>query len=83
MSVPPPVLTQAAIDHLVQSVRYHHEQSLTIAVAYLRNGAIVMGTSDFVNKGTYDHERACKVALDDAKSRIADLEAYAIKTRGA
>ena len=78
----PGTLTQADIDGLVQSVSYHHEQTLMIAVAYLRNGAIVIGTASFINPGTFDHAHACKVALDDAKARITELEAYAIKTRG-
>lgn len=76
-------LTQADIDALVQSVSYRYDQTLTIAIVYLTNGAVVVGTSNVIDPFTYEREIGCKAALDNAKAKIWELEGYAIKTRGA
>lgn len=78
----PRKLTQADIDALVQTVSYHRDQTLTVAVVHLTNGAVVTGESNVIHPFYYDREFGAKAALDNAKAKIWQLEGYAIKTRG-
>ncbi|MBM2322667.1 MULTISPECIES: Gp49 family protein [Marivita] len=77
-----PRLTQADIDALVQTVSYHRDQTLTVAIVHLTNGAVVTGESNVIHPINYDREIGAKIAFDNAKAKIWQLEGYAIKTRG-
>lgn len=76
-----PRLTQADIDALVQTVSYHRDQTLTVAIVHLTNGAVVTGESNVIHPFHYDREIGAKVAFENAKAKIWQLEGYAIKTR--
>jgi hypothetical protein len=82
VKVTPPKLTPEDIDALVQSVAYHREHTLTVAVVYLSNGAQVVGTSNVLHPLNFNEDKGRAYALEDAKSKLWELEGYAIKTRG-
>lgn len=77
----PTKLTPDMIDALVADVSYSRHGTLTVCVLDLANGAQVTGTSNVIDPTNYDAIMGEKVAFENAKGKIWELEGYAMKTR--
>ena len=56
-------------------------QCMTICFLVLRNGFIVMGTSACASPENFNVQIGRNLAYENARSKIWDLEGYALKTR--
>jgi hypothetical protein len=56
-------------------------ECLTIAVLVLKNGFTVVGTSACASPENFDLEIGGKLARENARRKIWELEGYALKTR--
>lgn len=74
-------LTKDRIEDLCDIVEYFLSGTLTICVLTLKNGAQITGTSNVICPETWNEEIGRKVALDNAKGKVWELEGYAMKTR--
>lgn len=74
-------LTPADLDELIDDVRYIQEEgtTLTVCVLTLLNGCEVVGTSNVILAENYDAQLGRDAAFNNTKSKIWELEGYALK----
>ena len=78
-----PRLTPAGIDAAIVSESYHIFEGTTTTVCclILRNGFTVVGTSACASPENFDEELGRKIAREDARDKIWQLEGYLLKER--
>lgn len=54
---------------------------LTVCVLTLRNGFLVTGESSCVSAANFDAELGRKIARDNAKNKVWELEGYALREK--
>lgn len=74
-------MTVAFIDSIIKSHEflYPEKGTLTVCVLTMKTGSNVVGTSNVIDPANYNKEMGAKIALDNAKGKIWELEGYAIK----
>lgn len=78
-----PRVTPAMIDAAIVGEDYHvfGGSTLTVCCLTLRNGFTVLGESACASPANFDAELGRKIARDNAKSKIWQLEGYALRNR--
>lgn len=78
-----PRLTPQLIDDQIVSEAYHvfPGTTLTVCAMTLRNGFIVTGESAAASPSNFDEEIGRKIAHDNARNKIWQLEGYALRNR--
>ena len=78
-----PRLTPELIDSTIVEEGYHHFEDTTVVVCCLRlkNGYTVVGDSACVSDKNFDLELGMKIARDNARNKIWQLEGYLLKDR--
>jgi hypothetical protein len=78
-----PRLTPALIDSTIVGESYHvfPETTLTVCALTLRNGFQVVGTSAAASPANFDEEIGRKIARENARNKIWELEGYLLKER--
>ena len=78
-----PRLTPALIDATIVDEYYHvvPNTTLTLCVLTLKNGYLVTGESAAVSMDNFDEEIGRKVARENARERIWQLEGYLLKDK--
>lgn len=78
-----PRLTPASIDDVISFTHYHRFPGTTVTVCMLvlRNGFSVVGKSAAVSLLNFDEEIGQKIAFDNARDQIWELEGYLLKER--
>ena len=76
-----PRLTPALIDHAITGEEYYvfPGTTLTICRLELRNGYSVTGESESVSLENFDKEIGEKVARENAREKVWNLEGYLLK----
>lgn len=76
-------LTPEHIDRLIVSEAYYRFPGtpLTVAALTLLNGFMVVGESASGSLARFSPETGRKVARDNARNKVFQLEAYALRTR--
>lgn len=75
---PAPRVTLERIEQVIVGVDYHVFPNTTVTVCLLKlqNGFTVLGESACVNPANFDPEIGKKLAYDNAKNKIWQLEGY-------
>ena len=77
-----PRLTPAHIDSTIKEISYHRlTDVLTVCVITLMNGFTVTGESACVSPENYNAGIGNKVAFDNAREKIWELEGYLLKEK--
>lgn len=78
-----PRLTPADIDATIKRVEYYHVAGTTTTVCMIvtRNGFVVTGKSACVSPENFNQSLGRRIAYDDARSRIWELEGYLLRDR--
>ena len=78
-----PRLNPAYIDQQILTSQYHvfPGTSLTVCALTLKNGFQVTGESASASVENFDAEIGRKIAYDNARSKIWQLEGYLLRTR--
>lgn len=78
-----PRLTPDHIDNTITGVDYHVFPGTTVTVCLLtlRNGYTVIGESACASPENFDQELGRKIARDNARNRIWQLEGYLLRER--
>ncbi len=78
-----PRLTPALIDATIDSESYTVLPSgrVTICEMTLKNGFVVLGESSCVSKENFNAELGQKIARENARNKIWELEGYLLKQR--
>ena len=77
-----PRVTPEHIESVIGKVLYKRmTDTLTICVICLRNGFTVTGESACASPENFDKELGEKIAFEDAKSKIWQLEGYLLKNK--
>ena len=78
-----PRLTPADIDGKIVAAQYHvfPGTTLTVCALLLRNGFVVTGTSAAASPANFDEEIGRKIARENARAAIWQLEGYALRER--
>ena len=78
-----PRLTPALIDATIDSETYTVLPSgrVTICEMALKNGFVVLGESSCVSKENFNAELGQKIARENARNKIWELEGYLLKQR--
>jgi len=78
-----PRLTPDLIDATIVDEYYHvvPNTTLTLCVLTLKNGYLVTGESAAVSMDNFDEEIGRKVARENARERIWQLEGYLLKDK--
>ena len=78
-----PRLTPEDIDNTVVDEKYHvfEGTTLTVCVLVLRNGYTVTGESAAVSKDNFDEEIGRKIARENARNKIWQLEGYLLRDK--
>lgn len=78
-----PRITPAAIDDTIVGEDYYvfPGTTLTVCCLRLRNGAVVTGESACVSTANFDPEIGRKIARENARDKIWQLEGYALRER--
>lgn len=78
-----PRLTPDDIDRAVVDEMYHvfDGTTLTVCVLVLKNGYTVTGESAAVSKDNFDAEIGKRIARDNARNKIWQLEGYLLRQR--
>ncbi len=76
-----PRLTPQLIDDTIKGEHYHTFEgtTLTVCVLVLRNGFTVVGKSAAASIENFDKEIGRKIARDNAREQIWQLEGYLLK----
>lgn len=77
------MLTPEKIEQTIVSEQYHQFITTTVTVCCLTlaNGFCVIGQSACADPENFDSEQGRKIARDDAKRKIWELEGYLLKER--
>ncbi len=77
-----PRLTPYGIEMAISGEEYSvFSGRLTVCVLTLRNGFLVTGESSCVSVENFDADLGRKIARDNAKNKVWELEGYALKER--
>lgn len=78
-----PRLTPADIDATIVGEQYHvfPGTTLTVCCLHLKNGATVTGESACVSLANFDAELGQRIARENARNKIWQLEGYLLKHR--
>lgn len=78
-----PRVTPELIDSLITQEDYHvfPESQLTVCCLTLRNGFTLTGESACASPENFDAEIGRRIARDNARKKIWELEGYALKQR--
>lgn len=78
-----PRLTPALIDAAIKSEHYHVFANTTVTVCCLelQNGFTVIGESACASPSNFDEELGRKIARDNARNKIWQLEGYLLRQR--
>lgn len=78
-----PRLTPTDIDRVVASEDYYvfPNTTLTVCCLTLKNGFNVTGTSAAASKENFDKEIGMKIAFQNAREKIWELEGYLLKQK--
>lgn len=78
-----PRLTPEQIDGTIVSEQYHvfEGTTLTVCVLTLRNGYTVTGESAAVSRDNFDEEIGRKIARENARNKIWQLEGYLLRDK--
>jgi hypothetical protein len=78
-----PRLTPEHIDAVIKDEHYHvfGDTCLTVCCLVLRNGFTVTGESACASPENFDAEIGRKIAFDNARDKIWQLEGYLLKER--
>lgn len=78
-----PRLTPEMIDNTIKSEQYHifEGTTLTVCVLTLQNGYTVTGESAAVSADNFDEEIGRKIARDNARNKIWQLEGYLLRNK--
>ncbi|NVN44431.1 hypothetical protein HW537_11030 [Asaia siamensis] len=78
-----PRLTPELIDAKITGEQYHvfPETTLTVCVLHLMNGFVVTGESACASVNNFDEEIGRKIARQNARDKIWQLEGYALRER--
>lgn len=78
-----PRLNPAAIDAVIVGEDYHvfPDTTVTVCCLKLKNGYTVIGESACVSPDNFDAEIGRKIARDDARRKIWQLEGYLLAQR--
>jgi hypothetical protein len=78
-----PRLTPEAIDRQIVSSQFHvfAGTTLTVCALTLRNGFNVVGESACVSAQNFDAEIGRKIAFENARDKIWNLEGYMLRSR--
>lgn len=78
-----PRITPEDIDAAIASEQYHvfEGTTLTVCALTLQNGYIVTGESAAASPENFDEEIGKKIAKDNARNKIWQLEGYLLKQR--
>ena len=76
-------ITPEHIEQTIRSETYHRfpGTTLTVCCLVLRNGFTAVGQSACVDPAMFDAEIGKKLAYDDAKSKVWQLEGYLLAER--
>lgn len=74
-------LTPDDLEELIEGVEYIQEDgsTLTVCILHLINGCQVVGTSNVIDRVNYDAQLGRDAAYNNTKSKIWELEGYALK----
>ena len=78
-----PRLTPEKIDAVISDEAYHvfDDSCLTVCCLTLKNGFTVTGESACVSPENFDVELGCKIAKQNARNKIWQLEGYLLRER--
>ena len=78
-----PRLTPDLIDATIVSEMYHvfSGTTLTVCALMLRNGFIVTGESASASPANFDQAIGCKIARENARNKIWQLEGYLLREK--
>lgn len=78
-----PRLTPQDIDNVIKEEHYYRQPdtTLTICILILQNGFMVTGESAAASIENFDREIGEKIAKDNARDKIWQLEGYLLKDR--
>lgn len=78
-----PRLTPAMVDETIQGEAYHVFEGTTVTVCLLtlRNGYTVTGESACASPENFNAELGRKIARDNARNKIWQLEGYLLRQR--
>ena len=77
-----PRLTPQLIDETIVVESYHRlTDRLTVCVLTLRNGFTVIGESTCASPENYNEEIGNKIARENARDKVWDLEGYLLKQK--
>ena len=77
-----PRLTPVTIESTIVGEDYAvFSGRLTVCVLTLRNGFLVTGESSCVSVENFDAELGCKIARNNARNKVWELEGYALRER--
>jgi len=76
-----PRLTPIDIDEVILTSQFHvfPETTLTVCALTLRNGFVITGTAAAASIENFDQEIGRKIARDNARAKIWELEGYLLK----
>ena len=75
-----PRLTPSSVEAVIAGEEYAvFSGRLTVCVLTLRNGFLVTGESSCVIAANFDAEIGRKIARDNAKNKVWELEGYALR----
>ena len=78
-----PRLTPEHIDNAIRSEQYHvfEGTTLTVCVLTLKNGYSVTGESAAVSADNFDEEIGRRIARENARNKIWQLEGYLLRQK--
>lgn len=79
----PTVVTDAMIEEKIVDARYYRfpNTTLTVCALTLRNGFVVTGSSACADPSKFNRDMGRKLARDDARRQIWELEGYLLRER--
>lgn len=78
-----PRLTPSHIDSVIKDIKYYivQDTTTTICSLILENGFVVNGESAAASKENFDEEIGRKIAYENARNKIWQLEGYILKQK--
>lgn len=78
-----PRLTPDLIDSVIVSEQYHvfHGTTMTVCALTLKNGYVVTGESAAASPENFDEAIGRKIARENARSKIWELEGYLLRSK--
>lgn len=78
-----PRLTPAYIDSVIMGADYHvfYGTTVTVCALTLSNGYVVIGKSAAASRENFDAAMGRRIAYDDARNQIWELEGYLLREK--